>query len=876
MPIRTNTVEYSFNFITSSIAAGASGSHEPLVIHIPESGSHRTFRSVVVQTYFQQSAATPVSPSAMGGSIQFTGPALSPISTGITSSTLANSGETMTLMCQRDVTGFFQAYFSSSFNHVTCSLTSQLTQATQPYTNIASKIIITYSYEELSSSILLKTVRIPLEGKTGNLTTALTAVDHIPALATYLPEANKNFRDLFFEIEVQNNTTATAAPDPQLNLSLDAEAAWGDGAPNDALRSAVYYYRILKRPDMNVSSSHVLSASTTNTNTPFPCLTAVLHATYEYDAKETTSVFNSLMIPIFDETGCIGGNTPALQTRYRRSFPIVDEGPIKVMSSSFKAWLSDGGAIDLRTAFNSQSYQTYNWAASVRAGSLVMQRRIDDQLGPLQRGLNEFTFDAYRTGTTNKSLGSNLSGMLYLNYTSSVNPEGIGSNSKTIITHHSAFTNNTIPQLIIYSSSVNQPYMPEDYFYLISGGGLFYANATSTGTATQWVSWQTQVRPEEEQGSGWVGLYNGTVLSDAEAGIQPFAAFAADVWRRYPGDPAVGRVSYRKDRNFRWSWGPATFQRIVGNNITTYHSRQFTKTGSIYPNPGSGHTVYVYRDDTHELAMTASTDANGQYVVDFHNDTIDLYSEVKVSDTQMGRSGMFRVTGSAFNPLSLSNNTLALSDDYISSLWTDDSVTSTNLTQSVGASVPTVGTLSGHTAPVFDGSNDYLENLTSGQFETIVGPDKFEFWVVFDVSSVSSEPGTYYDNAALFTDSGGWCALAASSTNFQFGYNNGSGDFIATDTVALLGTGTHVARCRIANDNTVRLRIDDRAEVSSTAMSAFRTWVTEGIRIGSNYGPGAYISGSCHLWAFEGTLNGWDVRSMYRYLQQRYGVTIPT
>lgn len=879
MTIRNKTVEYSFNFITSSIAAGTSGSHEPLVIHIPETGSHRTFRSVVVQTYFQQSPAAAVSPSAMGTSIQFTGPSRSPISTGITSSTLANTGEAMTFMCQRDVTGFFQSNFSSSFNYVTCSVHATLTQATQPYTNIASKIIITYSYEELSSSIQLKTVRIPLEGRTGNLSTTLTAVDHIPALATYLPEANKTFRDIFFEIEAQNNTTAAAAPNPQLNLSLDAEAAWGDGAPDDALASALYYYRIFKRPDMNVSSSHVLSASTTNTNTPFPCLTAVLYATYEYDASQTTSVFNSLMIPIFDEAGCVGGNTPFLQTRFKRSIPIVDEGPIKIMSSSAKIWLSDGAAVTANFAFNSQSYVGYTWAASLRGGNLVFQRRIDDALtSSFSRGLNDFTFGVYRSSNALGSIGSNLSGMLYLNYTSSVNPEGIGSNSKTVLTHHKGFENNTTSEVIIWSGSYNQPYIPEDYYYLISGGGLFYPTVVSTFLASQWTTWQVQLRPEE--GSGWEEIYVGTILADGEAGIQPFAAFASDIWKRYPDDPDPNHLLYNIDRNYRFNNGPGAGHRINGSHITTYHSRMFEKTGSIFPNPGAGHSVRVYRNDTNDLVLTASTNADGQYFVRYHNDTVDLYSEIKVSDTQMGRSGLFRVSSSfqpsPFDPLSIPQISLSLTDNYVSSLWTDDTPNSYNLTQSVGAQVPDVGTLAGKTAPDFNGTTDYLETDTAS-FGDVVGTTQFEIWAVYNVDSVTSDGAAYYQKAALAGDGAdGWVTLGLSSTAVQFGYNNGAIDYVATDTVSTLGTGPHVVRAWIDSSNLVNLRVDDRATVDAgSTFVGFRTFTTAEFRTGTNFDGTNHINGACHIWVFDGNLSSQDVADFYAYLNAEYGVTVP-
>jgi hypothetical protein len=311
----------------------------------------------------------------------------------------------------------------------------------------------------------------------------------------------------------------------------------------------------------------------------------------------------------------------------------------------------------------------------------------------------------------------------------------------------------------------------------------------------------------------------------------------------------------------------------------------FHKTGSIFPNPGSGQVVKVYRDDTNELILTASTDSNGQYVVNYHNDTIDLYSEIKVSDTQMGRSGLFRVSGSTastptpppFSPLDIPQITLSLTDNYVSSLWTDDTGNNNYLTQSVGALVPDVGSMAGFTAPDFIAPNlDQLQTDTNSSFSTIIGTSNFEIWVVFDISFVNSDQVPYFEKAAIVNDSGGWTSLGISSTEIQFGYSDSAAnDRIATDTVGLLGTGIHVARAYIASSGEVTLRVDDRTAVTGTTISGFRTYTTEEFRVGANYSGGNCIEGTCHVWAFDGNLSTDDANDFYAYLATEYGVTVP-
>ena len=655
MVLRAKTIEYGFTSVTASVASFVYGIHPNELIVIPET-TNRTFQSVFLYHFAQQNVGAAASVTSVSSSIRLFGPANAVQKTVVTASARNASGECISGNWIHDVTDYFRTNFSSSFTAMSATLSGGMNPG--PFANLSSKLIITYTFEDSTltgSNKAIKTVRIPQEGNNGNLTTAFSASNTIPALATFCPESNKTFRNIFLEIEGQDGVTAASAPDPVLTMSLGNASLFNyNFGITDTLITSQYSTRIWDLTDIiNVSQSYWLSASTTNTNTPWPCLSTHLVATYEYEPSTTTSILNSLLIPVLDEPGFIGGNTTALKTRFSRTFPIVDADPIMFTSSAVKLYYSDGAAMAVDFRVGSQSSRTFSHAATVRAGSMVIQRRIDDgAIGgagmTLARGLNTITLDVFRTGTAFGSLGSNLNGVLFLNYTSSVNPEGIESHPKTILALLQETPPTLNPTLVTVSSSGRMPIIPESgsFYYLYSGGTYLPINMGNTGHMDTFLTLHGSVEANEADGAGWQALYVGTQTGDSETGVYPVYTFSPDVWKRFPNkiDGTNTLLNYTQMRQWRLASAPTSEVVLHGWHVTTYHSRMFTKTGSVYPNPGAGQVVKVFRNDTGELVTTASTDANGRYSFAYHNDTIDLYSETRVNDYLTGRSGLFRVS----------------------------------------------------------------------------------------------------------------------------------------------------------------------------------------------------------------------------------------
>lgn len=652
MTIRTKTIEYGFNQITASVAAVTYGVHDPLVVSIPENTS-RTFQSVFAYHYVDQNVAAATSITAVSSSFRlFTDTETGIQSTAITASARTNSGESMSHVWISDLTSYFRSNFSSSFTGMTASISASCQPGASA--NISSKLFITYTFDDATltgSNKATKTVRIPLEGMTGSLGTShIYVVDTVPALATFCPESNKTFRNIFFEFETNRGTSAATAINPVLSVSLGTGPVSTNFGIDDTMASSMYYHGIWQQNNLNVSSSSPLTASTSNTTTNWPCLSTTLVATYDYEPSSTTSILNSITLPI-SSIGFIGGNTTSLKSRLQTKFIISDSDPVMFVSSAVKLYYSDSGAITLDVRAGNQASRTYVLANTVRAGSLVCQRRIDDAaVGGtglnLSGGLNTLNIDIFRTVTAFGSLGSGLSGVVLLNYTSSINSGQTETGTKTIYTLLQETPATLSPTLITISSSARIPFIPESYFSLLAEGTYFPIFWGGTALADQWLTFDAQIYGSESVGGGWQNLTAYVANTETEAGIFPVYGTGNGAWKKFPNQKTPNLLNYTSPRQFRLGAVPNSNTVLQGWHVTTYSPRQFFRTGSIYPNPGAGVTVSVHQNDTKELITSASTNSEGKYVVDYISDKIDLYSDIFVSEQQMGRSRIFKTTSS--------------------------------------------------------------------------------------------------------------------------------------------------------------------------------------------------------------------------------------
>lgn len=284
MTIRTKTVEYAFPASFAAVATAVARDFTTITVAIPETTS-RTFKSVHLEVSCVDNAATAASVTAVLMGIQLNAIA---IDSATVTQTIVNSGENQSFLWIRDIT----SYFVTNYTGTSMTALARMTVTGIATINASAKLVITYEYDD-SATTQLKTVRIPIDGNTGNLTTGLTVVGtttgQIPLLDEFLPEANKTIRSYFFQMDIHTGTTAAAAA--ALTMRYDGSTSVTDTSWGYTLNSDTFYRRIDVLTGLSTSAAHSIEASTSSTTgAPFPCLNGVIVVTYEFSVVTNTTL----------------------------------------------------------------------------------------------------------------------------------------------------------------------------------------------------------------------------------------------------------------------------------------------------------------------------------------------------------------------------------------------------------------------------------------------------------------------------------------------------------------------------------------------------------------------------------------------------------
>ena len=655
MALRTKTIEFAFPLSTTNVNSGTNRDFTSTTIYIPESSP--TFRSVILETSVHSwNGTTSITSTTLG--ISLGGAAFN---SRVSTRTITTSGEDMSFIFTRDVTD----YFTTNWTGTSMAAGSRLTIAGVATTNASSKLIITYQYDDTATT-QIKTVKIPIEGNTGNLTTTLTAVGgisgQIPALDSFLPEASKVYREIFFETYAHTGTTGNF--DRALNLRFDGvttlSATYEGSATSD--------YPIKRIDDItgliDTSLSYDVEASTSNVDMPFPCLSGILNVTYEFDATTTTSVLNSLFLPIVDEDGFIPSGSVNLDRYVKKLYIQEPEDPftgITLVQSSVLFSCIDAGAvtIDLRvgTPFGTQTRRNYVHGATVRCGAIYMMRRFDAGAAEdpgifLSRGENDIVVDYLSTSNTDGSRGSNASAVLILNYTSGVSTQGIGAHNKTTCwMMRDYFYTDTITQQFIFTGS-RTPVIPEQNYWITCNGMELKLQTIGTTVGTLATAFQARANVGEYANSpayeyGWINYYSSMYNSDAEIGPSIMWNTCKGSFKQWPQDNRNGRnLDEQQNRTYRYDQLTA-IGHLQAVKYLTYHSITCSIVGTV-SNFTSAGTVrvfpHVYYNDllTDYMpwtgsASTSGIDDSGSFNYTWYDDTIN----VKLSAGQIAGGGAF-------------------------------------------------------------------------------------------------------------------------------------------------------------------------------------------------------------------------------------------
>lgn len=632
MAPRTKTIEYCFDQRITALASNVRHDFSAITIYVPEPSA--TFRSVYMELTFKDNAnaATAVTAWLLGIKLGATA-----FDDATVTDTITHSSEHWTGIFTRDVTGYFNTNFGGG--------TSQTCQAgiriTGPSTmNHCVRLYITYTYDDSSATTRIRTVRIPLDSPTGLLTNVLTEIgtNQVPNLDTFLPEASKVYRDIFFEVSSQNGSVATTTF--ALALALDSEAESQDGLAAQGLTSSVWYRRLWKRTDMATNAAHAFKARSTVTNR-FNTLTVVLVVTYEYDHSSSTSVMNSIVIP-FEFTGPLPYDDSTVAARFRRLISVQEPGTILHAQSgvllSFNA-SADIASIELKIG-EGGSYRSYtHQAGTVTSGQVTLMQRfdIDSEVAGginypdgLIRGMNDFIIDVYSTDTTD--LATNVSGLVYLNYTSDKHADGDGVHSHTTFWQMADTAADSTTRTISNFS----PVVEETNWYNVATGFLVPFMVTS---ASMFILIQASVGSGEGNGAGWADLYSDNYLSDNELGLSIVCIRARDQFERWADDPDTSRLGLISARDYKIY---STTSMWTGMQmILTHHAISHTVSGTVTNYTGfggSGIPVALHNASTRETVDTGTTSFGGTYSLITYDDTVTHFVTARQDSTHCGRS----------------------------------------------------------------------------------------------------------------------------------------------------------------------------------------------------------------------------------------------
>ncbi len=630
MALRTNTVEYPMGTLTTSLATATRNDFAAVTLYIPETSS-RTFRSAVIEISVRDNQGTAASITAWLIGIKLGAVAFNDVTTTLT---LTNSGDHQAYMFTRDVTSYFNTNFGAG--------TSQTCQVGVTITGIASlpisaKLILTYEYDDSAQDTRLKTVRIPLEGPTGQLTSTLTEIgtNQVPALDTFLPEASKVYRQIWFESFYNDGGNSTTGYN--LALALDAEAEVSRGVLNQTLNSAVWGKDLWVRNDMTTNATHAFKARSNAVTARFN-IGFVLCVTYEYSHTSSSTLINSLVIP-FGEQSYTGATTATDQSRTLVDVWIEEPATISLVQSGIVGVINEGSTThNCVIKVGSQTTRTYAMTmGSVNSGPLHFSHRIDSGSAggaalTLARGKNTLVIDVY---TSQSGTISPFGGLLMLNYTSGKHASGGGvhnhSTAWSICDHANALATRRV-----LTSMQSVPNIPETNFFITSVGYVAYGD--QTGPAIQTFALNLEIKSGEFNSDGWIlSALQLQRNADAEAGVFIAWCSSLPVWQRYVGDPDTNRLAIETSRQVSVESGAGV--SIGGYMWLTYHAITFTISGSVqqYSGDGSGITVDLFDTTTREWLATTTTAIGGGYSFTWYDNTANNYTVAQQSGTRAGR-----------------------------------------------------------------------------------------------------------------------------------------------------------------------------------------------------------------------------------------------
>lgn len=518
-------------------------------------------------------------------------------------STYSNTSENIFWEIPFDVTSIVSTSFQSNVSNTFALsvLLNQTTGTTLGFNNVCAELYITYQFNEATSTRLLKTVYVPIGVVNGGLPTTSTSYGTVPALATYLPEADKLFSNLAI-VSDMNLTDSTTNRSLTMSLTggLTITSQLYEGALASGKR-AVYHWKLDTATfDYNNQLTFSANCSTANLiqNNVF-----YMVVTYTYDFSTTTNVMNSLLV---GDIGGAAGNSSSLFERVTTEL-ILPENNInarRIMALMYFSAENSNSQIRIRIEPSGSFSSTYSVTQSMSTSMRVIGAYSESIA--LTTGENSLMFDYYTTDTYYPK-GMNI--LWIVNYTSTAVNGGVD-NSRTIITQPM----NSLARSGRFTVSNKICPLGESDYYIANG---FFVLGTNIGESTITYSISAEVLVSENGATGELThLANSLPLySDVEIGWKfSFYPYNFNKIKRFPDDITSNKlIEVNTTRSLMVNG--VSFTNLLC--YTTIHSVVRTISGVVKDsanNPVNGASVFLLRLGTMPKFMKLSfSDSNGNY-----------------------------------------------------------------------------------------------------------------------------------------------------------------------------------------------------------------------------------------------------------------------
>jgi hypothetical protein len=643
------TIEYSFSASGATIAIvnNTLTAFAPITMFIPDMAPGGGIRKAIL-TFTADDVITATGGSYTVRRLQIQVGALAVTGSWNNTNTYTNSGENISLWHTADATLFLSQSWGPATQSLDLTASFQMNQSTGTTTGLVNACLtlqVTYEYNE-SSSAQIKTVYIPLDASGSAQPLVLSQTfGSVPALDTYLPESGKTYRDIFIvnQANTSNNTATTNyTASIQVGSSVIQQTALISGSlASDRWRRFVY-----KFPSGSFNTAAQQDFKYANNIARDNHAQMYMGVTYTYDETGSTSIMNSLLLPLEIPTPG-GGPTSTDFQRASRQIWVQEANPSFKRLAFYMFWDQQANIGGLAARIGTGSFIQYNDVASVMCGGNGLMIRNDT--ASIVRGRNLYSVDVYRTDATD--LMYNLSGYFILNYTSDKHPSGSMWHNKTIRWNLANISSSaaTLNRTLIDSTSPPIP-IPGNYPFINALGTNYCYVSDSTSNPAGTI---IQFELTKSEGAGWSNGYIDVGTTDPETGLRQCYSQMRDQFTRWYGDPDTARADIKLGRRWNLVQGNAATAFHYLDTIITYHRITYNISGSITGGSGALVSMSLLRPSDELTLITSSLSGNGPFNLTWYDNTEPVYVVAKEFSTVKGNISIVSTGSNSSNPFGI-------------------------------------------------------------------------------------------------------------------------------------------------------------------------------------------------------------------------------